>query len=54
MNSDAEPLNSAPKKKAAAKPKKKASPDGEEKDEKTGACSSDESCPAKTSDGGAF
>jgi hypothetical protein len=53
FNEYAEPVDSAPKK-AAAKPKKKESSDSDEKDEKTGACSSDDACPAKSSDGDAF
>jgi hypothetical protein len=54
FNSDGEPLNSAPKKKDAAKPKKKASTESDDAAEKAGDCSSDEPCAAKKSDGDAF
>jgi hypothetical protein len=58
FNADGEPLNSAPKKKAAdaaaAKAKKKASTESDDAAEKNGDCSSDEPCAAKKSDSDAF
>jgi hypothetical protein len=54
FNDRAEPLDSAPKTKPAAKPKKKASSEPDDKADKTGACTSDEPCPAKNSVGDAF
>ncbi|MFI5351058.1 MAG: hypothetical protein ACHQ2Z_16055 [Elusimicrobiota bacterium] len=54
FDENGEPLNSAPKKKSAAKTKKAASAEPDEKAEKTGACASDAPCAAKSADADAF